>query len=175
MKQLLLISVAAMLCPAVNAQVTLAPKVIASTGQYVKHGPFEVSYTVGEMAAVTTLGSINGLHITQGFHQPEEVAILTALSEQKSELINVALYPNPTTQTVWIGYHLAEAGKVNLRIYSISGQLIETLSNDNYGGGSILNHYDVSHLSNGNYFMSLQFTSSTGQQSSSSKQFSVTQ
>jgi hypothetical protein len=153
------------------AQVT--PQVLASSGYYYTSPQLEVSYTVGEMSAVTTVGTLAATHVTQGFHQPEEVVILTALNEQKSDEVNFTVYPNPTAQTIWLGYKMSEAGKVNVAIYDLGGKLIENLNTGDYTTGSSISHFDVSRLAAGNYMLSLQFTPTAGATSVSTKPFSV--
>jgi hypothetical protein len=160
---------------ALCATAQFKPQVIASTGAYVAAGPLEISYTVGEMSAVITTGNVSGLHLTQGFHQPEEVAVLTGLNEQKPAEVNFALYPNPTARTIWVGYKMPNPGKVSLNLYSVNGQMLQNLFTGDYIGGSDVNHYDVSGLATGNYLLSVQFTTPTGQTSINSKQFSITQ
>jgi hypothetical protein len=155
------------------ASAQFKPQIIASSGNYFSSGQLEVSYTVGEMTAVTTVGSTAGVHLTQGFHQPEEVALLTALREQQADDLNFALYPNPTTQTVWVGYQMRLQGKVTLGVYSLSGQLVQNLFTGQYTGGSSLDHFDISALATGNYLLTLQYASNTSQPCISSKQFSI--
>jgi hypothetical protein len=174
MKQQFLIIALLLFCTAAKSQVTVTPTVLAASGQYFHQGPLEISYTIGEMAAVTTVGSLSSVHITQGFHQPEEVGVLTALCEQKTADINFALFPNPTAQTVWLGYQMPQPGKVSGALYSVNGQYIQNLFTGYYSGGSNVDHYDVSKLSTGNYLLSLQFTADDGKQYLSTKEFSVT-
>ncbi len=57
-----------------NAQLSINPSVTATTGNYFgTPGSLEVSYTLGEMTAITTAGNVSDVHVTQGFHQPEEL------------------------------------------------------------------------------------------------------
>jgi len=44
-------------------------------------------------------------------------------------------YPNPFNPSTTIGFALPDAGKVTLRIYSLTGQLVRELANANYAGG----------------------------------------
>jgi subtilisin family serine protease len=64
-------------------------------------------------------------------------------------------YPNPFNATTEIGYALAEAGKVELKIYNLSGQLVETLVDSYQEAGEYLVTWDGSEVSSGVYFCEL--------------------
>ena len=61
-------------------------------------------------------------------------------------------YPNPFNPVTTINYQLEKSGYVELKIYNIQGQLIETLVNEkqNQGGHSVL--WDAEGISSGMYF-----------------------
>jgi predicted extracellular nuclease len=44
-------------------------------------------------------------------------------------------YPNPFNPSTAISFAMPEAGKVTLRIYTVTGQLVRTLANGNYASG----------------------------------------
>jgi len=64
-------------------------------------------------------------------------------------------YPNPFNATTKIGYDLATAGNVTLKIYDISGRLVETLVDEHQDAGSYNLTWDASDISSGVYFYKL--------------------
>ncbi len=65
-------------------------------------------------------------------------------------------YPNPFNPSTNISFILAESGKVNLSIYNLSGQLIESLINGQMKAGSYTQSWDASMQPSGMYFLRLQ-------------------
>ncbi len=155
-----------------NAQLSINPSVTATTGNYFgTPGSLEVSYTVGEMTAVTTAGDVAALHITQGFHQPEEMT--TGLFEQGEVPLGFYVYPNPTSGTVWLSYEMPEGGTAVITLTDLNGKTIETLRKQDDTSGQNMEHFDVSRLSAGNYLLGLQFTTTGGKQYFSTGQFTI--
>jgi len=78
----------------------------------------------------------------------EEVALpsLTSLGQN---------YPNPFNATTKIGYDLATAGSVTLKVYDISGRLVATLVDGHVEAGSHTVDWDASGVSSGVYFYKL--------------------
>jgi hypothetical protein len=65
-------------------------------------------------------------------------------------------YPNPFNPTTAISFQLAQAGRVNLGVYDISGRLVATLVNGWREAGSHLATFDAQGLSGGVYLFNLQ-------------------
>jgi len=66
-----------------------------------------------------------------------------------------SVYPNPFNPSTNINYVLSSTGKINLSIYNISGQLIETLVSGYQDAGSYDLVWDASLKSSGMYFLRL--------------------
>jgi hypothetical protein len=64
-------------------------------------------------------------------------------------------YPNPFNATTSISFDLAAAGDVSLKVYNLSGQLVETLIDDRMDAGSHVITWDASSYSSGIYFYKL--------------------
>jgi subtilisin family serine protease len=64
-------------------------------------------------------------------------------------------YPNPFNANTNIGYALAEAGKVKLEVYNLSGQLVETLVDGLQEAGEYVVTWEASSVSSGVYFYKL--------------------
>ncbi len=65
-------------------------------------------------------------------------------------------YPNPFNPTTEIRYSIPQSGDVSLVIYSITGQEIARLVDDNQAGGDYSVAWDASSVSSGIYFYRLQ-------------------
>jgi len=65
-------------------------------------------------------------------------------------------YPNPFNSSTMIEYSLPKAGKVELRLYDVSGRVIETLINAKQTAGNHRLTFDASKYASGVYFYRLQ-------------------
>lgn len=61
-------------------------------------------------------------------------------------------YPNPFNPTTTISYELQKSSFVNMSIYNVAGQLVETLVNDNKSPGYYSVEWNTSGASSGLYF-----------------------
>ncbi len=64
-------------------------------------------------------------------------------------------YPNPFNPTTTISFDLNKEASVQLNIYNIAGELVQSLVNDNLTAGSYKINFDASQLSSGTYIYSL--------------------
>ncbi len=64
---------------------------------------------------------------------------------------NVFVYPNPAHEYTTIGYVLEKPSSVLIDIYDVSGKWIETINNTEESSGAHLLKYNLTHLSNGFY------------------------
>lgn len=80
-------------------------------------------------------------------------------------------YPNPFNPVTTIQYHLPKSSFINLSIYNVAGQLIETLVNGYKGAGSYEVQWNAHNFSSGVYFyrISTRFSGDTGEYSETKK------
>ncbi|MBN2280362.1 MAG: T9SS type A sorting domain-containing protein [Candidatus Marinimicrobia bacterium] len=64
-------------------------------------------------------------------------------------------YPNPFNPTTVIEYQIPKNSAVSLKIFDVSGKLVETLVNENQPGGTYKIQWDASHFPSGIYFYKL--------------------
>jgi flagellar hook assembly protein FlgD len=64
-------------------------------------------------------------------------------------------YPNPFNPTTTISYQIAETGHVNISVYNINGQLVETLINERITEGFYSTIWNANNISSGLYFYKL--------------------
>ena len=65
-------------------------------------------------------------------------------------------YPNPFNPTTVIQFELPEAAKVQLVVYNLLGQVVQTLADGNYDAGTYERNFDGTNLSSGVYIYELR-------------------
>ena len=103
--------------------IVLAPEVISSQGQHFQNAQFEISWTVGEMSAVSTLSSGNNI-FTQGFHQPDKFTI--AFTEDMMAAWSAGLYPNPADAYVTLSLNAVNNEEMVVEILDAAGKLVRS-------------------------------------------------
>src|SRR5262249_26317934 len=100
------------------------PTVVASSGGFFSNSAGMLSFTVGELAAVTTLSSPNNF-LTQGFQQPSDFGVF--VPPVKDENFSVNVYPNPSTGLFNLTINASASMKLQLAIYDMLGKQIATV------------------------------------------------
>ncbi len=81
-----------------------------------------------------------------------ELSVITGIEEEKEDILNVNLFPNPAQDIVNITFDAEEAGITNIMVMDIRGQvMISQQLNLNKGANQF--DLDVSRLQSGNYFV----------------------
>ena len=121
------------------------------------------SYTLSHFISKMNLASVN---------QPEAA---TAINHNaNSDFGTLSAYPNPAVSNIHFVYELTGAGKVNVSIYNEMGQKVMDVSEDSYNGGKNMQEIDLTSFSSGMYFLALNFTSNSDQQTHTiTKKFQV--
>jgi hypothetical protein len=89
------------------------------------------------------------------FFDNTQLSTLTGLgiAGQKTNAISLQCYPNPNTGKMNVIIYMPEAGKVNLRIFDLTGKLIRNIPVIDCTCGQNNFPLDISSLSSGHYFM----------------------
>ncbi len=103
--------------------IVLAPQVISSQGQHFQNAQFELSWTIGEMSAVSTISSGNST-FTQGFHQPDKFTI--AFTEDLMSTWSAGLYPNPADAYVTLSLNAVNNTEMVVEILDAAGKLVRS-------------------------------------------------
>nr|WP_315148616.1 chondroitinase-B domain-containing protein [uncultured Flavobacterium sp.] len=105
------------------------------------------NYTVSADWAQFAVETSSGLRMKQ----------VTAKNDQVVETVNTfKVFPNPVSNSSEFQYTISEAGKVQLSLYNLNGQLVKNLiDNETYLPGNYLKTFDVNGLSNGVYIAQL--------------------
>jgi hypothetical protein len=145
MKKTLLFSIGILLAFCSKAQ-TNSPTVIASGGDYFVAGSFTNSFTIGEMAMVST-ATTGSFILTQGFQQP--AASATGIVEN-NHFLEFSEYPNPSNGSINLDYSMISSGKVRTEVYNALGQIVFN-SIEEKSVGVQHDHVDLSTFANGFY------------------------
>ncbi len=115
----LLLPIALFLSFGLQAQDTLNPVVIASSGDVFQSNNYILSFTLGE-AVIETFDS-SGYILTQGFHQTK-IDSVVAVSDTHFDG-EVKLFPNPTGGLLNIDIKFQRATDIEISLYDLSGRM----------------------------------------------------
>ena len=97
---------------------SLAPEVLATAGGYDTGSGATLSWTLGEISVETY--STGTSILTQGFHQ----TLLNTTSTQENNIVlQLLLFPNPTTNRIFLNLKEEETLPVHLSIHSMEGKM----------------------------------------------------
>jgi len=133
-----------------GAQITLAPTVIASAGDYYENGNISISWTLGEIA-VSTLYSDN-LVLTQGFQQPFTIG--TSINLNNVVDWNIKAYPNPVETELKIQFELTKTNDFWIEIQDVTGRVIDLVQHKTVHPGDVIN-VDMTTYKYGVYFFKI--------------------
>jgi hypothetical protein len=134
-----------------NAQV-LSPEVIASQGGTYQNADFEVSYTVGEMVAISTISN-NTFILTQGFHQPDKF-VSVHVDEIVSDM-NLIAFPNPASSVLNVQLNLDRRAAFKVECFDLAGRLVNEPMQINHASGEQTYQFNIAGLAPGAYFLRL--------------------
>lgn len=137
--------------------IALSPQVLAAGGDHYQGSNFEISYTIGELAAITTISSPD-FTLTQGFHQPDKFTVI--LVEPVEALQGLSLYPNPANEFTRIKIDSDKPYQLQVSIYDAASRLV-SVSQITQQAGSQEHTINTAELAAGTYFIRL--TSSDGE------------
>ena len=135
-----------------SAQST-TPAVVASSGGFFSNSAGMLSYTVGELAAITTLTSPNNF-LTQGFQQPSDFGVF--VPPVKDEGFSVNVYPNPSTGLFNLSITTSNSMMLQLSLYDMLGKKI-TASQKQLSHGKNLIPVDLRQQVSGMYLLECTF------------------
>jgi hypothetical protein len=100
-------------------------------------------FGIGRWTAGTDSGTVAGpLPVSSGIALPDEYAL--------------AVYPNPFNPSTQLEFALPEAAKVQIRVFDITGRLVEHLTDGFYAAGTHRVTFNASSLPSGLYFARIQ-------------------
>jgi hypothetical protein len=132
------------------SQTQLSPQVFASQGNNFKNGQFEISYTIGELAAVSTL-SVSSFTLTQGFHQTDKFTV--AFVEDINSTWEASLFPNPVNDQLNLKIETSAFAELEAKIFDATGRIVAAYSNLKCLPGSIQFPISTNGFAAGAYLM----------------------
>jgi hypothetical protein len=137
------------------------PAVVASSGGFFSNTAGMLSFTVGELAAITTLSSANNF-LTQGFQQPSDFGVF--VPPVKDENFLVSVYPNPSTGMFNLSITTSNNMMLQLSLFDMLGKSIMT-HQSKLSHGKNLVPVDLRQQVTGMYLLECTFTNLiTGEQ-----------
>ncbi|MEX1187809.1 MAG: T9SS type A sorting domain-containing protein [Bacteroidia bacterium] len=152
MRKKLLLSILIFSGGFVEAQsIQLSPEVYSTQGGNYVGTNLELSYTIGELAAISTISSGN-LTLTQGFHQPDKFIII--LIDPLDPFFGADLFPNPSSDFTQIRIASDDYYKLRLDLFDASGRMIKSDAIVHYPGEQTIS-LQTSELAAGTYLIRL--------------------
>ena len=127
---------------------SLAPKVVSTSGEFYTSASGQLSFTVGELAAVTTFSSASNF-LTQGFQQTFDFS--TPVPLVTDEDFSVSVFPNPSQGIFFIKINSPEQVSVSFSVNDILGRKI--FASEKYSGSNLVVPLDLSHSITGMYLL----------------------
>lgn len=143
MKKVLLFFICVTISIVLKAQVVM-PEVISVSGDSYSNNEYVLDFTVGEVA-IESLQNEQTI-VTQGFHQTK--LIVAAVSKAENSNFKLTVFPNPSTNRVFVQSTNRRFSPTNYELLDINGKL---LTKDD-----ILTDYfevDVSQYQQGTYLL----------------------
>ncbi len=84
-----------------------------------------VSYSVGQVTYTTNTGTTGS--VAQGVQQPFEISLVTSIRRAKGIVLNCKVYPNPTTDFLYLKVDDYNFSKLSIHLYDMSGRLLRTM------------------------------------------------
>ena len=124
MKRNILILISLLLGLSVGAQ-QIKQEVIASAGGYNKSADntISISWTLGETIIPTFTSQDGSIILTHGFQQK---LIITTVEESLEDLVQVTIYPNPTSEMINIRFQSATDKEILVSLLDAQGKLVKT-------------------------------------------------
>lgn len=119
MKKIILSGLVLVVAAFANAQ-SISPQVIASAGTHYVGSNAQLSWTIGE-PVITTVSNGSNI-ITQGFHQT--LLNVTSVEEQTVAGVNVAVFPNPTSDVLNINL-TNNLKDLQMELFDMGGKLLQ--------------------------------------------------
>lgn len=129
-----------------------AQSTIVPMGGDTQNSSGSVSYTVGQIAVVTTTNSNGSTSVAEGVQQPYEI-MAVGLDQYPQIVLNAVVYPNPTENLVQLqlnGFEIPIDG-LRANLYDGNGKLLQTSS-----VVTEISTFQIGQYASGNYFLELR-------------------
>lgn len=135
-----------------EAQIALEQQTISSAANRYSSSSIQIDWTIGEMAAVTTIGN-NDFIFTQGLHQPDKFTV--GINDLEINRFNVNLYPNPAVNEISLDLIGNIGSRIVMQIFDASGRQVSETQKVFLSTDITKVKLPVDHLAQGAYFIHL--------------------
>jgi len=119
MKQLLILS-----CFVIALSFSIsAQETISTSGGEATGAGGTASYTVGQVFYQTHSGD-NG-SVAEGVQQPFEISVVTEIESIKGVELNIAAYPNPTTDVLILSVGESDFSDMSYQLFDVQGRILQ--------------------------------------------------
>jgi len=138
---------------------SVSASVLNSAGNNYSQGNYSLEWSVGELAIVEPMKSIDGLVIiSNGFLQPG-IPSTNPISQFSGDELKIL--PNPTYNKIEINLSTSQLGVLTMLVYDTKGKLVKTAKCASYGV-PIVEKIDLTGVASGTYFLKIDLTPSIG-------------
>lgn len=81
--------------------------------------------------------------------------VLTSVQEQAASISSMVLYPNPASTVANLELNVAKKGKVSVKIYNVTGQIISEITNQEYAAGKYNINVNLEKMQSGIYMIQM--------------------
>jgi hypothetical protein len=130
---------------------SISPQSVNSSGTSMSQSNGSLSFTVGELVVLSQTDS-DGNTLGGGFTSSATIST-ASIQEPNVAVLNVKVYPNPTTDLITIAIQDTKLSQVGIEITDINGKVI---SNEKYAGISNNIGINSAAWNTGTYFLKLK-------------------
>ena len=142
---------------------TITPATLPWDGYYFKGVPVQLSvesaagFSFIHWESEQTILTLNpSKMITVDFNSDDHIVAVFKTDVPAKAQLNLQLHPNPANTTTQVHFELPQAGAVNLRLYTVSGQLLQEVNYPRLVPGSQRIELDIQDLARGLYMVEVQ-------------------
>ncbi|MBX7202500.1 MAG: T9SS type A sorting domain-containing protein [Bacteroidia bacterium] len=119
-KNLVLFCLLVLLAVPLSAQLTTGSHTTSATAALYEGETLMIDYTIGELAAVTTIGGTQ-LTLTQGLHQPDKFTV--GIADWNKPWNKLHAWPNPSSGTLFL--ETDGLDELSLTVFDAAGRLVK--------------------------------------------------
>lgn len=133
---------------------SVTPAILNATGGTNFFTFYRFEWSFGESMAITTMGPVSNLIVTNGVLQPGTHNPATINNTSEWDRDEIRILPNPTQNKLEIDFFSKQQGKVTLNLIDASGRFLAQRQFDYFGTGRI-EIWDLGRYPSGAYFLNI--------------------
>lgn len=142
-----------LLAPLSYGQYNLLQLTYASSSASYQGPNMMIDYTIGELAAVSTLRDSSFI-ITQGLHQPDKYFV--GFADYEGFYLKGFAYPNPFSNNISLRLEPEYPEEFDLKIFDALGKIVFANSGLKFSGSHSEQSFNLEYLAEGMYYLRLE-------------------